>query len=152
SPASALVLGSGAGAPDPAAVLRRARGLAARAGDRRRHVPGLERALRPRRRGAPLAGCHAPAARAPAPAPRPGSESTPVTELRNTERELWRFRIRLAAAAGFVLFAFGLLGARLAFLQIYKHEELSTQAENNRIAVVPIVPNRGLILDRNGVV
>ena len=32
------------------------------------------------------------------------------------------------------------------------HDELSTQAENNRIAVVPIVPNRGLIVDRNGVV
>ncbi len=75
-----------------------------------------------------------------------------MTELKNTERELSRFRIRLAAAAGFVLFAFGLLGARLAYLQIYKHEELSTQAENNRIAVVPVVPNRGLILDRNGVV
>jgi len=45
---------------------------------------------------------------------------------------------------------FGLLGARLVYLQIYKHEELSTQAENNRITVVPIVPNRGLILDRNG--
>jgi penicillin-binding protein 2 len=75
-----------------------------------------------------------------------------MTELRNTERELVRFRIRLAAAAGFVLFAFGLLGARLAYLQIYRHDELSTQAENNRIAVVPIVPNRGLILDRNGIV
>jgi penicillin-binding protein 2 len=75
-----------------------------------------------------------------------------MTELRNTEREIWRFRLRLAAAAGFVLFAFALLGARLAFLQIWKHDELSTQAENNRIAVVPIVPNRGLILDRNGVV
>ena len=75
-----------------------------------------------------------------------------MTELRNTERELVRFRIRLAAAAGFVLFAFGLLGARLAYLQIYRHEELSTQAENNRIAVVPIVPQRGLILDRNGIV
>ena len=52
----------------------------------------------------------------------------------------------------FVLFAFGLLGARLVYLQVYQHDELSTQAENNRIAVVPIVPNRGLILDRNGVV
>jgi len=76
----------------------------------------------------------------------------PMTELRNTERELVRFRIRLAAAAGFVLFAFGLLGARLAYLQIYRHAELATQAENNRIAVVPIVPQRGLILDRNGIV
>jgi len=75
-----------------------------------------------------------------------------VTELRNTEREIARFRLRLIAAALFVLFAFGLLIARLSYLQISKHEELSTQAENNRIAVVPITPNRGLILDRNGVV
>jgi penicillin-binding protein 2 len=60
--------------------------------------------------------------------------------------------MRLVAAAVFVLFAFGLLASRLVYLQIYKHDELSTQAENNRIAVVPIVPNRGLILDRNGVV
>jgi len=75
-----------------------------------------------------------------------------VTELKNTERELSRFRVRLVAAAAFVLLAFGLLGTRLAYLQIYRHEELATQAENNRIAIVPIVPNRGLILDRNGVV
>ena len=55
-----------------------------------------------------------------------------MTELRNTEHELSRFRLRVAAAL-FVLFAFGLLGARLVYLQIYKHEDLSTQAENNRI-------------------
>ena len=75
-----------------------------------------------------------------------------MTELKNVEQEVGRFRMRLAAAAAFVLFAFGLLGARLVYLQIYKHEELMTQAENNRITVVPIVPNRGLILDRNGIV
>jgi len=75
-----------------------------------------------------------------------------VTELKNVEQELGRFRTRLVAAAAFVLFAFSLLTARLVYLQIYRHEELSTQAENNRIAVVPIVPNRGLIVDRNGVV
>jgi penicillin-binding protein 2 len=75
-----------------------------------------------------------------------------MIELRNVEQELDRFRGRLFAAAAFVLFAFMLLGARLAWLQIWKHEELSTQAEANRIAVVPIVPNRGLILDRNGIV
>ncbi|HEY2189234.1 MAG TPA: penicillin-binding transpeptidase domain-containing protein, partial [Caldimonas sp.] len=75
-----------------------------------------------------------------------------MTELRNTEREISRFRLRLLAAALFVLVSFGLLVARLSFLQISKHEDLSTQAENNRIAVVPITPNRGLILDRNGVV
>ena len=75
-----------------------------------------------------------------------------MTELKNVEQEVGRFRMRLAAAAAFVLFAFGLLSARLVYLQIYKHDELSTQAENNRITVLPIVPNRGLILDRNGVV
>ena len=75
-----------------------------------------------------------------------------MIELRNVEQELDRFRARLFAAAAFVLFGFMLLGARLAWLQIWKHEELSTQAEANRIAVLPIVPNRGLILDRNGVV
>ena len=75
-----------------------------------------------------------------------------MTELKNVEQEVWRFRMRLAAAAAFVLFAFGLLTARLVYLQVYKHDELSTQAENNRITVVPVVPNRGLILDRNGIV
>ena len=75
-----------------------------------------------------------------------------MTELKDIERELGSFRMRLFAAAAFVLFCFGLLGARLVWLQVYKHDELSTQAENNRIAVVPIVPNRGLILDRNGVI
>ena len=75
-----------------------------------------------------------------------------MIELRNVEVELDRFRGRLIAAAAFVVFCFLLLGARLLWLQVWKHEELSTQAEANRIAVVPIVPNRGLILDRNGVV
>src|SRR5262245_1740853 len=75
-----------------------------------------------------------------------------MIELRNVELELDRFRGRLFAAAAFVLLGFALLGARLAWLQIWKHEELSTQAEANRIAVVPIVPNRGLILDRSGIV
>ena len=75
-----------------------------------------------------------------------------MTELKNVEQELGRFRTRLLAAALFVLFAFGLLVFRLVVLQVMRHDELATQAENNRIAVVPIVPNRGLIVDRNGVV
>ncbi len=75
-----------------------------------------------------------------------------MTELKDLERELGRFRSRLLAAAGFVLLAFSLLAARLVYLQVIRHEELATQAEANRIAVVPIVPNRGLIVDRNGVV
>ena len=75
-----------------------------------------------------------------------------MIELKNVERELVHFRGRLVAAALFVLVCFGLLSARLVYLQVYKHEELATQAEANRIAVLPVVPNRGLIVDRNGVV
>ena len=75
-----------------------------------------------------------------------------MTELKDLEQEMGRFRGRLLAAAAFVLIAFALLIARLVHLQIFRHEELATQAEANRIAVVPIVPNRGLIVDRNGVV
>ena len=75
-----------------------------------------------------------------------------MTELRNVERELDRFRLRSVAAAFFVLIAFGLLSSRLVYLQVYRHDELSTRAEANRIAVLPVVPNRGRILDRNGVV
>lgn len=75
-----------------------------------------------------------------------------MIELKNVEQELHRFRGRLLAAAGFVLFGFGLLATRLVYLQVWQHEELALRAENNRIAVVPIVPDRGLITDRNGVV
>jgi penicillin-binding protein 2 len=75
-----------------------------------------------------------------------------MTEIKDLERELSRFRGRLLAAALFVLLCFGLLAARLVWLQVFRHEALRTQAEANRIAVVPIVPNRGLIVDRNGVV
>lgn len=75
-----------------------------------------------------------------------------MTELKNIEQELDRFRGRLLAAAALVLVAFALLAARLVHLQVFRHEQLATQAEANRIAVVPIVPNRGLIVDRHGVV
>ena len=75
-----------------------------------------------------------------------------MTELKNVELELDRFRGRLLAAAAFVLLCFGLLAARMVYLQVLRHDELSTQAEANRIAVLPIVPNRGVIVDRNGIV
>ena len=75
-----------------------------------------------------------------------------MTELRNLEHELGRFNGRLIAAALFVLLCLGLLASRLVWLQVLRHEDLAQQAEANRVAVVPVVPNRGLIVDRNGVV
>ncbi len=75
-----------------------------------------------------------------------------MTELRNVEADLSRFRARVIVASLVVLASFALLASRLVYLQVYRHADLSEQAESNRTAVVPIVPNRGLILDRNGVV
>ena len=74
----------------------------------------------------------------------------PGVELRNAELELHHFQVRLAVAAGFVLFVFLLLAGRFFYLQVVRHGELYTLAEANRISIVPVVPNRGIIVDRNG--
>lgn len=75
-----------------------------------------------------------------------------MTEFKNTAHELRLFRMRLLAASVLVLVCFSLLLARFLWLQVVRHDAYAAQAEENRISVVPIVPNRGLILDRNGVV
>ncbi|MCI1190395.1 penicillin-binding protein 2 [Calidifontimicrobium sp. SYSU G02091] len=75
-----------------------------------------------------------------------------MAELKNVELELHRFRGRVLAAAAFVLLGLALLAARMVYLQVIRHDELATRAETNRIAVLPVVPNRGLIVDRHGVV
>lgn len=75
-----------------------------------------------------------------------------MTELRNVEADLARFRTRVLAISLVVVVCFALLLARLVYLQVWRHDDLRAQAESNRTSIVPIVPNRGLILDRNGVV
>ena len=74
-----------------------------------------------------------------------------MTELRNVEAELAKFRRRILVASCVVLLAFLLLVIRLVWLQVVRHEDFDEQAESNRTAIVPIVPNRGLIMDRNGI-
>ena len=75
-----------------------------------------------------------------------------LSELRNTEFEIFKFQTRVVILQGVVLVCFALLGFRLFYLQVIRHEDLLEQAENNRTAVIPTVPNRGTILDRNGLV
>ena len=75
-----------------------------------------------------------------------------MTELRNVEMDSARFRSRIVVIGLTVLLAFILVLARLVFLQVVRHDDLAEQAESNRTAILPVVPNRGLILDRNGVV
>jgi penicillin-binding protein 2 len=77
---------------------------------------------------------------------------TRTIEIRDHLRELHHFQNRLAISAGFVLFLFLILFARFFYLQVLESTRYHTLAEANRIAISPIVPNRGLILDRNGTV
>lgn len=74
-----------------------------------------------------------------------------MVEVRDTERDLYQLRLRLAIAMGLVLACFGILVGRFVYLQIYRYADFHAQAEDNRIALVPAPPARGLIFDRNGV-
>jgi penicillin-binding protein 2 len=75
-----------------------------------------------------------------------------LSELRNTEFEIYKFQTRVLVLQGVVLLCFALLGMRLFYLQVIRHDDLLEQAENNRTAILPTVPNRGTIIDRNGIV
>lgn len=75
-----------------------------------------------------------------------------MTDFKNTQKQLQQFRLRVGAAALFVLICFGLIGLRFLYLQVWHFSKYSLQADENRISVAPIVPNRGIITDRNGVI
>ena len=82
---------------------------------------------------------------------RPFSALEPP-ELKNPARELSHFRRRLIVVAALIVLGFAGLIGRFVYLQLFQHQHYQTLAESNRIAIVPIVPNRGVITDRNGVV
>lgn len=75
-----------------------------------------------------------------------------MSEFRTPEQERFQFRARLLVAGAFMLVCFGLLVARFFYLQVVRYDYYHTRAEENRIALAPVVPNRGTITDRNGVV
>jgi penicillin-binding protein 2 len=72
--------------------------------------------------------------------------------IRNIQMDLNRFRSRVFVVTLAILIALGVLFLRLFYLQVIRYDELNAAAESNRTAIVPIVPNRGVIMDRNGVV
>jgi penicillin-binding protein 2 len=74
------------------------------------------------------------------------------TELKDHQREIYFFRLRLIISLVFVLLLVLTLVARLVYMQVVRQSYFNTLADNNRIAIVPIVPNRGLIQDRNGII
>ncbi|MNX71734.1 Stage V sporulation protein D [compost metagenome] len=66
------------------------------------------------------------------------------------QQQKQRFRLRAWVGGVFALVCFGVLIGRFWYLQVDRYEGLSERADRNRIAVVPIPPRRGEILDRNG--
>lgn len=72
------------------------------------------------------------------------------TELKNYHNELHHFRLRLIVLAAIVFIGFGILFLRFYYLQVMKFDHYHTLAENNRISIIPVAPNRGLITDRHG--
>ncbi|HZP37912.1 MAG TPA: penicillin-binding transpeptidase domain-containing protein [Methylomirabilota bacterium] len=67
-----------------------------------------------------------------------------------TELRAEGLRSRTLIFAACLACAFVVLLARLAYLQVWKHEEYSRLAENQHAKTVPLRPKRGPILDRNG--
>jgi len=71
-----------------------------------------------------------------------------LTHKSRLEQRAIAFRLRLAVAL--LLLAFVALTSRLVYLQLFKRDYYTTRAEYNRISVIPNVPQRGSIIDRNG--
>ncbi|OGT21776.1 MAG: penicillin-binding protein 2, partial [Gammaproteobacteria bacterium RBG_16_57_12] len=70
--------------------------------------------------------------------------------IKDHAREAAIFTGRVTTAFGIVLVLLGALVARMVYLQIFSHEHFTTLSEQNRVSLVPEVPTRGLIFDRNG--
>lgn len=71
-------------------------------------------------------------------------------ELHNRLQELRSFYARLVICGFFVVLLCSILFGRFYYLQVVRSEHYTTLAEANRISILPITPNRGLIFDRNG--
>ena len=74
------------------------------------------------------------------------------TEIRHYRTEITGFRRRIMIAASFVVLLFLLLLARFFYIQVIEYHHYFALGESNRISFLPIPPNRGIIMDRNGVV
>ena len=66
-------------------------------------------------------------------------------------RETHLFQVRAITAAVIGVVLFGIIIARLFYLQVISHDHYTTLSEDNRVNILPISPIRGLIYDRNGV-
>ncbi|MEB0040098.1 MULTISPECIES: penicillin-binding protein 2 [unclassified Pseudomonas] len=72
--------------------------------------------------------------------------------LKDHEKETQLVNKRLAVCGLLVAILSCILVGRMYFLQVTEFAYHSTISENNRVHVLPITPERGIIYDRNGVV
>ncbi|MFD2179406.1 penicillin-binding protein 2 [Veronia pacifica] len=71
--------------------------------------------------------------------------------IRDHRSESALFFRRAVLAFSMIIFLVSVLVVNLYALQVSDHQDYKTRSNDNRIKVVPIAPNRGLIYDRNGV-
>lgn len=74
-----------------------------------------------------------------------------IKPVRNPTAETEQFRRRVVLAGLGVAAALLVLALGYGHLQILQHAEYATRSEENRIRLEPVIPARGLIFDRNGV-
>ncbi len=70
---------------------------------------------------------------------------------RETTSEAQRLRDKFFYLRLLVLVVFAILTLQLLRLQVFEGEAYQRRAEHNRLRVVPVMPSRGLIFDRQGI-
>ncbi|TMX57640.1 penicillin-binding protein 2 [Vibrio rotiferianus] len=73
------------------------------------------------------------------------------SQIRDYQAEARLFASRAVVAFLGIVVLMGLLVANMYNIQVNQFQDYQTRSNDNRIKVVPIAPNRGLIYDRNGV-
>ncbi|HCM1037461.1 TPA: penicillin-binding protein 2 [Vibrio parahaemolyticus] len=73
------------------------------------------------------------------------------SQIRDYQAEARLFASRAIFAFFGIVVLMGLLVANMYNIQVNQFQDYQTRSNDNRIKVVPIAPNRGLIYDRNGV-
>ncbi len=71
--------------------------------------------------------------------------------LKDHFKESQLYLNRAVVAMVIISLLFLVLIARLFFLQIYQYDLYKTLSLNNQVRIIPIVPKRGLIFDKNGI-
>ncbi|KOO11560.1 penicillin-binding protein 2, partial [Vibrio xuii] len=71
--------------------------------------------------------------------------------IRDYQEEARLFKNRAIVAFIGIVAMMGILVTNLYNIQINQYQDYKTRSNDNRIKVVPLAPNRGLIYDRNGV-